>query len=74
MQVNLAQATKQPSIPSTTAVRQPLSGARWLRHLLPVLTFVAFLAGWELIVRLGNYPAFILPCRPAWWCDSWPLR
>lgn len=61
MQVNLAQATKQPSIPSTTAVRQPLSGARWLRHLLPVLTFVAFLAGWELIVRLGNYPAFILP-------------
>jgi NitT/TauT family transport system permease protein len=43
---------------------QPLSwsagGVRWTR-LLPLLTLIVFLLGWEALVRLGNYPAFILP-------------
>ncbi len=29
--------------------------------LLPAVVFIAFLFGWELLVRWGNYPAFILP-------------
>ncbi len=60
MQIDLAQAVKQPSTMPAAAGR-PLTAARWIRRLLPVLTFALFLAGWELLVRLGNYPAFILP-------------
>jgi NitT/TauT family transport system permease protein len=61
MQINLAQVTKQSSPTTLTAARQPLAGIRWVRGVLPVLTLAAFVAGWELLVRLGNYPAFILP-------------
>ncbi len=34
---------------------------RTVRWLLPPVVFVLFLASWEALVRLGNYPAFILP-------------
>lgn len=33
---------------------------RW-RRVLPVLALLAFIAGWEAVVRLGGYPAFLLP-------------
>jgi NitT/TauT family transport system permease protein len=33
---------------------------RWQR-LIPALTLILFLTGWEMIVRIGDYPAFILP-------------
>jgi NitT/TauT family transport system permease protein len=36
--------------------RQPL----WPR-LLPALSLILFLGGWEALVRIGGYPAFILP-------------
>jgi len=33
---------------------------RW-RHSLPILALVLFVTGWEALVRVGNYPAFLLP-------------
>ncbi|NDJ52394.1 MAG: ABC transporter permease [Chloroflexi bacterium] len=41
------------------ALRMPPS--LWNRLGLPLLTFAGFLLLWEAIVRVGNYPAFILP-------------
>lgn len=41
--------------------RQARSLSPLLSRLLPVATLALFLLGWEAIVRLGRYPAFILP-------------
>jgi NitT/TauT family transport system permease protein len=40
--------------------RRP-SPANWPTVLLPPVALAVFLTGWELLVRLGAYPAFILP-------------
>ncbi len=46
--------TIAPARPSTRA-RLPVG------QLLPLLSLIFFLGGWELLVQLGEYPAFILP-------------
>lgn len=50
-----AQTTVRPR--QTAAPRRE----RLVRWLLPPITFALFLLGWEVLVRLGRYPAFILP-------------
>lgn len=58
MQINLARPSDRlTSHTSDAAVSLPGAWRRWL----PALVFVGFLAGWEALVRLGDYPAFILP-------------
>ncbi len=61
MQIDLAKS--QPPVQSTKARPHPVrrSSARLARLLLPTVTLIAFLLLWELIVRAGHYPAFILP-------------
>lgn len=49
------QAVRQPQ------ARQARYRFKWLHVWLPPLSLAAFLIFWELIVRLGAYPAFILP-------------
>jgi len=51
-------ATRQPKTHQPAADR-PLR-LDW-RKLLPALVLALFLLGWEALVRLGRYPAFILP-------------
>jgi NitT/TauT family transport system permease protein len=41
--------------------RQPVHRAGWMRHFIPAASLAAFLIGWEMVVRLGDYPTFILP-------------
>ncbi len=36
-------------------------GDRWARLALAGISLLVFLGVWELVIRLGNYPAFILP-------------
>lgn len=43
---------------STAAETQPQP---WLRRIIPVVSGVVFLLGWELVVQIADYPAFILP-------------
>jgi NitT/TauT family transport system permease protein len=45
----------------TPTVRRTHSPRPVVSRLLPVATLALFLLGWEAIVRLGHYPAFILP-------------
>jgi NitT/TauT family transport system permease protein len=50
--------------PLPAAVREPTSlrnNVRWLRLLLPVAVFVAGIVAWELIVRIGEIPPYLLP-------------
>jgi NitT/TauT family transport system permease protein len=60
MQVDLIDS-HTPAQP--TPVQRPVrrGSARLARLLLPTATLIAFLLLWELIVRAGHYPAFILP-------------
>lgn len=55
MQIGLADRHRQ-----SNAKRAAANRLAWPR-LLPALTLVVFLLGWEAVVRLGAYPAFILP-------------
>src|SRR5690606_24815453 len=55
MQIGLADRHRQSEAERATHASVP--GGR----LLPVLTLLLFLLGWEAVVRLGAYPAFILP-------------
>lgn len=57
MQVTTAQRQSKTS----AQPQQPIHRVDWIRHILPVATFAAFLIGWEMVVRLGDYPTFILP-------------
>lgn len=54
MQIGLAPRQREAT-KTSTPVR--LDGGR----LLPLLTLLLFLLGWEAVVRFGAYPAFILP-------------
>jgi NitT/TauT family transport system permease protein len=50
--------------PLPSAVREPTaprSDTRWLRLLLPVAVFAAGIIAWELIVRIGEIPPYLLP-------------
>lgn len=61
MQVTLAdkaEKTSQASHAEEPGRRRLMLNAT---HVLPVLTMIVFLAGWEVLVTVGNYPAFILP-------------
>jgi len=55
MQIGLSDRHRQSKAERATHAAIP-----WGR-LLPVLTLILFLLGWEAVVRLGAYPAFILP-------------
>ncbi len=61
MQIGLADRHTEAQI----AVRPQRATAsrreHMIRWLLPPITFALFLLGWEALVRLGRYPAFILP-------------
>ena len=39
--------------------------ARFVRALLPIVVFAAFLAGWESVVRMNDIPAYVLPAPSA---------
>ncbi len=41
--------------------RQQTHGVNLGRYIAPAAAFAVFLIGWELVVRLGDYPTFILP-------------
>jgi NitT/TauT family transport system permease protein len=49
----LPSAAREPTLPN--------SGTRWLRLLLPVAVFAAGIMAWELIVRIGEIPPYLLP-------------
>lgn len=55
MQFSLAEQHHKKPQKTSSSNRVNWSG------LLPVATMLVFLIGWEATVRLGNYPAFILP-------------
>ncbi len=57
MEISLAGQQSKSKRHERTSPRRPW---RWQR-LIPPLTLILFLAGWEMIVRIGDYPAFILP-------------
>ena len=57
MQFNLAQQRTTDPIPSEPARLSP----RFWRAVLPLIVFAIFLLTWEALVRLGDYPAFLLP-------------
>lgn len=57
MQVTTAQRRSKTSTQNQKLVRR----VDWIQYALPAATFAAFLIGWEMIVRLGDYPTFILP-------------
>jgi NitT/TauT family transport system permease protein len=44
----------------TPTARTVDASAAW-RGLLPVLALIAFIAAWEAIIQIGEYPAFLLP-------------
>jgi NitT/TauT family transport system permease protein len=58
MQASLANQPDHPAARPTPRLRQ-----RRIRpaHLVPLISLAVFLLGWETLVRLGDYPAFILP-------------
>jgi NitT/TauT family transport system permease protein len=48
--------------PPLSAEASPLRGSlRLVRILLPVVVLAAGIAGWELVVRVNNIPAYVLP-------------
>jgi NitT/TauT family transport system permease protein len=49
----LPSAAREPTLPN--------SGTRWLRLLLPVAVFAAGIVAWEMIVRIGEIPPYLLP-------------
>ncbi|HEC23091.1 MAG TPA: ABC transporter permease [Chloroflexi bacterium] len=58
MQIEAIRSRKSPAPPLTGSAAG--KGSRW-SHWLPVFTLIAFLLAWEMLVRLGDYPPFILP-------------
>jgi NitT/TauT family transport system permease protein len=50
-------------------IRLRRNQARWLRVAVITLTFAALIAGWQLLVRYRNYPAFILPGPDLVWAE-----
>jgi NitT/TauT family transport system permease protein len=50
-------------------IRLRRNQARWLRVAVIALTFAALIAGWQLLVRYRNYPAFILPGPDLVWAE-----
>jgi NitT/TauT family transport system permease protein len=65
--------TKSPTI---ILVRSPFGAVRVPRKLVPVLRIgavllaaAAFIAAWQLLVLMNNYPAFILPGPAAVWTE-----
>ncbi len=57
---NLARSIHSPRSKERDLQRKPPQPVQW-RRLLPLLVLIAFFAGWETLVRIGNYPAFLLP-------------
>jgi NitT/TauT family transport system permease protein len=58
MQFNIAQPqTIKPARTPDPHIALP----RRIQALLPIVVFVLFLLGWEALVRIGQYPAFLLP-------------
>ena len=51
------------------SLRAPRKYAAWVRAGTLVLTLLAMIAAWELLVRIGNYPAFVLPAPGAVWAE-----
>ena len=62
---HLATTIRTPR-PSTRSRRKPIYLSRWIT--IP-LTIIGILALWMLIIRLGNYPAFILPSPGDVWAE-----
>ncbi|MBN1120569.1 MAG: ABC transporter permease [Anaerolineae bacterium] len=57
MEISLSRQQQKPKQRECLSPRRPW---RWQR-LIPALTLILFLTGWEMVVRIGDYPAFILP-------------
>lgn len=61
MQIELTDHKRAPQAVRAAPRPRHSRRERMLRWLLPPVVFVVFLAGWEALVRIGRYPAFILP-------------
>ena len=68
--------SKSTQISPVMIIRSPLgevrlrhTQARWLRVIAVLVTLAAFVAGWDLLVRLRQYPAFILPTPGEVWAE-----
>ncbi|GAB4474490.1 MAG: ABC transporter permease [Anaerolineae bacterium] len=57
VQIQLSRQQDRTIAPARPAVRARVP----VGQLLPLLSLILFLGGWELLVRLSDYPAFILP-------------
>jgi NitT/TauT family transport system permease protein len=57
MEIGLTRQQQKPKQRERTSPRRPW---RWQR-LIPALSLILFLAGWEMLVHIGDYPAFIQP-------------
>ncbi len=58
MQINLTRFQIKKKAATPPVVGQPRFRGSYL---LPVIVLAAFLLGWEALIHLGRYPAFILP-------------
>jgi len=56
-----ADISKPPAVPS----KPDGFGLRFVRILLPIAVFAAFLAAWEAVVRVNDIPAYVLPAPSA---------
>jgi len=56
-----ADISKPPAVPS----KPDGFGLRFVRILLPIAVFAAFLAAWEAVVRMNDIPAYVLPAPSA---------
>lgn len=62
MQIEITQQSKSSTrSPAESRLEQPARRKFRASQLVPLLTFGIFLLAWEAFVRLGDYPAFILP-------------
>jgi NitT/TauT family transport system permease protein len=57
MEISLTGQQSKSKRHERTSPRQPW---RW-QQVIPALILILFLTGWEMLVRIGDYPAFILP-------------
>ncbi len=60
MDANLLRSADPIHVARPPTRRGASPAVRW-RHSLPILALVLFVTGWEALVRVGNYPAFLLP-------------
>jgi NitT/TauT family transport system permease protein len=62
---------------SSGAAARAYSGRRWSRVAAdiaqPVAALIIFVLLWELICRVFNVPAFLVPAPSAIWADTWKL-